>query len=115
MIDRIYMSEALKQAKAARKAGDQPVGAVIVHKGKLVAKAHRQVRVLKDPTAHAVMVAITQASSCLDFRQLKSVSVYVTRRPCRMCAGALSVAGIKKVKVQRRGGRVADRSALLMR
>ena len=91
-----YMREALKQAKQAFEKGEVPVGAVIVHKGKVIARAHNQTELLHDPTAHAEMIAITQAAEYLaaeggpDHRgSLEKASIYVTMEPCPMCAGAL--------------------------
>ena len=91
-----YMREALKQAKLAFEKGEVPVGAVIVHKGKVIARAHNQTELLHDPTAHAEMIAITQAAEHLateggpDHRgSLEKASLYVTMEPCPMCAGAL--------------------------
>ena len=91
-----YMREALKQAKLAFEKGEVPVGAVIVHKGKVIARAHNQTELLHDPTAHAEMIAITQAAEHLateggpDHRgSLEKASMYVTMEPCPMCAGAL--------------------------
>lgn len=96
-IDRIYMSEALKEAKKAFEADDVPVGAVIVHKGRIIARAHNQIKLLKDPTAHAEMIAITQAASYLENERLPATCVYVTIEPCLMCAGALILARIDRV------------------
>lgn len=90
------MREALKQAKHAFEQGEVPVGAVIVHKGRIIARAHNQTELLRDPTAHAEMIAITQASEYLAAQggeshrgSLEASSLYVTLEPCPMCAGAL--------------------------
>jgi len=91
------MREALKQAKDAAAADEVPVGAVIVHDNRIVAKAHNQVEMLKDPTAHAEMIAITQAASTLSCKWLYDCIMYVTVEPCSMCAGALVLARIKRV------------------
>ena len=96
-IDRIYMSEALKEAKKAFDADDVPVGAVIVYKGKIIARAHNQIKLLKDPTAHAEMIAITQAASYLENERLLATTLYVTIEPCLMCAGALVLARVDRV------------------
>ncbi len=93
----IFMREALKQAKEAADAGEVPVGAVIVHENKIIAKAHNQVEMLKDPTAHAEMIAITQATSALSCKWLYDCAMYVTVEPCSMCAGALVLARIKRI------------------
>lgn len=97
IIDRIYMSEALKEAKKALEAGELPVGAVIVHHRQLLGRAHHQTRTLKDPTAHASMIAVTQAAGTLGSRFLKSATLYTTVKPCPMCAGAAALAGIDRV------------------
>ena len=96
-IDRIYMSEALKEAEKAFESDEVPVGAIIVHKGKIIAKAHNQTRLLKDPTAHAEMIAITQAASYLENERLPATTLYVTIEPCVMCAGALVLARVERV------------------
>jgi tRNA(adenine34) deaminase len=84
-----YMRVALQQARHAAEAGEIPVGAVMVHGDVLIAKAHNQVELLKDPTAHAEIIAITQAAAALgDWRLLDTV-LYVTKEPCAMCAGAI--------------------------
>jgi tRNA(adenine34) deaminase len=92
-----YMAAALKQAQKAAADDEVPVGAVIVHKGDIIAKAYNQIERLKDPTAHAEMIAITQAASFLDNKWLSECSIYVTIEPCSMCAGALVLARIKEI------------------
>ena len=96
-IDHIYMSEAIKEAEKAFEADDVPVGAVIVHKGRIIARAHNQIKLLKDPTAHAEMIAITQAASYLENERLPATTLYVTIEPCMMCAGALILARVERV------------------
>ena len=96
-IDAIYMSEAVKEAQKAFDNDEVPVGAVIVHDGKIIARAHNQIKLLKDPTAHAEMIAITQAASCLMSERLINTSMYVTIEPCSMCAGALVLARVKRL------------------
>ena len=96
-IDRIYMSEALKEARKAFEADEVPVGAVIVHKGRIIAKAHNQIKLLKDPTAHAEMIAITQAAAYFGNERLPETALYVTIEPCMMCAGALILARVERV------------------
>ena len=96
-IDHIYMSEALKEAHKAFEADEVPVGAVIVHKGKIIARAHNQIKLLKDPTAHAEMIAITQAASHLENERLLATTLYVTIEPCMMCAGALVLARVERI------------------
>jgi tRNA(adenine34) deaminase len=96
-IDKHYMVEALKEAGEAFDANEVPVGAVIVHNNRLIAKAHNQIKMLKDPTAHAEMIAITQAAASLGNERLIDTTVYVTTEPCAMCAGALILARVKRV------------------
>ena len=90
-----FMREALKQAKIALEKGEIPVGAVVVHKGQVISRAYNQMEMLHDPTAHAEMLAITQAASVLsegkkDHRgSLEGATLYATLEPCPMCAGAL--------------------------
>lgn len=91
------MTEALKEARLAFEDDEVPVGAVIAHKGTVIARAHNQIRRLKDPTAHAEMIAITQAANYLQSERLLDTTVYVTIEPCGMCAGALVLARIGKL------------------
>jgi len=96
-IDEIYMSEALKQAHEAFEQDEVPVGAVIIHNGRVIARAHNQIELLKDPTAHAEMIAITQAAAYLKSERLLGCSMYATIEPCSMCAGALVLARVKRI------------------
>jgi tRNA(adenine34) deaminase len=96
-IDKHYMSAALKEAGEAFDADEVPVGAVIVHEGRVIGKAHNQIKMLKDPTAHAEMIAITQAASSIGSERLLGATAYVTIEPCAMCAGALILARVKRV------------------
>lgn len=96
-MDQIFMTEALKQAKCAFEADEVPVGAVVVHKDVIIARAYNQVEMLKDPTAHAEMIALTQATNTLQSKWLKECCLYVTLEPCCMCAGALVLARIGRV------------------
>ena len=96
-IDQIYMHEALKEARKAAEDDEVPVGAVIVFEGKIIARAHNQIERLKDPTAHAEMLAITSATNFLGTKWLNEASIYVTIEPCSMCAGALVLSRIKRV------------------
>jgi tRNA(adenine34) deaminase len=91
------MREALKQARQAASSDEVPVGCIIVHGGQVIARAHDQVELLKDPTAHAEMIAITQASNFLASKWLQDCVLYVTIEPCSMCAGALVLSRLKKV------------------
>jgi len=92
-----YMRRALLQAGYALDDDEVPVGAVIVHKEKVIAQAYNQIERLKDPTAHAEMIAITQAASFLKSKWLKDCVLYVTIEPCSMCAGALVLSRIERV------------------
>lgn len=96
-VDEIFMSEAIRQAKRAADADEVPVGAVIVYDHKIIARAHNQIEMLKDPTAHAEMIAITQATNYLSSKWLQECSLYVTIEPCSMCAGALVLARMGRV------------------
>ena len=97
VIDQVLMQEALKLAREAAKKEEVPVGAVITHNNKIIARAHNQVEMLKDPTAHAEMIAITQAASSLSSKWLQECTIYVTIEPCSMCTGALILARIKRL------------------
>jgi tRNA(adenine34) deaminase len=96
-IDQIYMSEALKQAQKAFDLDEVAIGAIIVHKRNIIARAHNQTRLLKDPTAHAEMIALTQAANFLKSERLLNCTLYVTIEPCPMCAGAMVLARIKRL------------------
>ncbi len=91
------MSEALKEAQTAFEKDEVPVGAVIIHEGRIIARAHNQIKLLKDPTAHAEMIAITQAASYLESERLINTTMYVTIEPCSMCAGALVLGRVKRL------------------
>jgi len=95
--DEAYMGKALQQAEIAYAEDEVPVGAVIVYKDRVIAKAHNQIECLTDPTAHAEMIAITQAASYLKSKWLKGCKLYVTIEPCSMCAGALVLSRIERV------------------
>jgi tRNA(adenine34) deaminase len=95
--DIFYMKEALKEAVKAFDRDEVPVGAVIVYKDTIIAKAHNQIKMLKDPTAHAEMIAITQAANYLQNERLLECSLYVTIEPCSMCAGAMVLGRIKNL------------------
>jgi tRNA(adenine34) deaminase len=88
------MREALKEAVKAFNADEVPVGAVIAHKGGIIAKAHNQIKTLKDPTAHAEIIAITQAANFLQNERLTGCVMYSTLEPCSMCAGAMVLSRI---------------------
>lgn len=95
--DNLHMQQALRQAEDAKSEDEVPVGAVIVYKDKIIAKSYNQVERLKDPTAHAEILAITQAASYLKSKWLQKCKIYVTVEPCLMCAGALVLARIDEV------------------
>ncbi len=95
--DEQYMHEALKEAEQALPSRDLPIGAVIVHKGQVIARAHHQVKLLRDPTAHATIIAITQAANTLQSDQLPDAVVYVTQEPCPMCVGAILLSGAARI------------------
>jgi len=91
------MRYALEQARTAFESGEVPVGAVIVHRERIIAEAHNQRELLKDPTAHAEMIALTQAAQVLDSWRLADCTLYVTLEPCPMCAGAIVQARLPRV------------------
>ena len=95
--DADFMREALRQARKAFDADEVPVGAVIVRAGKIIARAYNQVELLKDATAHAEMLAITQAEAAVADWRLNECDLYVTKEPCPMCAGAIVHARIRRV------------------
>jgi tRNA(adenine34) deaminase len=92
-----FMKIALKEAEIALAEEEIPVGAVIVSGDEIVAKAHNQKELLRDPSAHAEMLAITQASAALDRWRLTDTTLYITLEPCAMCAGAIVQARIPLV------------------
>ncbi|TAG08523.1 MAG: nucleoside deaminase [Verrucomicrobia bacterium] len=87
--DAYFMSQALREAHKAYAAGEVPVGAVVVQEGKIIARAWNQVEMLKDATAHAEMLALTAAQEFLGGWRLDGCTLYVTKEPCPMCAGAI--------------------------
>ncbi|NLE91763.1 MAG: nucleoside deaminase [Elusimicrobia bacterium] len=96
-MDLFFMREAVKEARKAFDDDEVPVGCVIVHKKKIIARAHNQIERLKDPTAHAEMLALTAAANALEMKWLNQSSVYVTIEPCAMCSGALVLARVEKL------------------
>jgi tRNA(adenine34) deaminase len=92
-----FMRMALRQAQLAAAAEEVPIGAVIVHEGHVIAAAHNQRETLHDPTAHAEMIAITQAAEALGSWRLIDCTLYVTLEPCPMCAGAIVQARVPQV------------------
>jgi tRNA(adenine34) deaminase len=105
--DPAFMREALRLAAKARDADEVPVGAVVVRAGKIIARAYNQVELLKDATAHAEMLALTQAEAAVGDWRLVDCDLYVTKEPCVMCAGALIHVRIRRLVfgcADRRGG-----------
>ena len=95
--DESFMQLALAEARASLEHGDVPIGAVIVHEGEVIARAHNQRELLQDPTAHAEIIALTQAASAMGTWRLTGCVLYVTLEPCVMCAGALVLARIARL------------------
>jgi tRNA(adenine34) deaminase len=87
--DHYFMGEALRQAARAYEAGEAPIGAVVARAGRIIARAFNQVETLKDATAHAEMLALTQAEEAVGDWRLTDCTLYVTKEPCPMCAGAV--------------------------
>ncbi|MCP5531899.1 MAG: nucleoside deaminase [Akkermansiaceae bacterium] len=87
--DAHFMSQALREAHKAFNRGEVPIGAVIVHENRIIARAWNQVETLKDATAHAEMLALTAAQQALGDWRLENCTLYVTKEPCPMCAGAI--------------------------
>ena len=92
-----YMQLALQQAKRAYEENEVPVGAIIVQQGRIIAKAYNQTEKLNDSTAHAEILALTTAYSCLGSKYLPDATLYVTVEPCLMCSGALYWGKIKEI------------------
>jgi tRNA(adenine34) deaminase len=95
--DEHFMQLAIEQAGIAEENGDVPIGAVIVHNGQIIGKAYNQREQLQDPTAHAEIIALTQAAAALESWRLEGCTMYVTLEPCPMCAGALVLARIDRL------------------
>lgn len=96
-IDERFMKQAIDAAFIAEENGDVPIGCIIVHENKVIAKAYNQREQLQDPTAHAEMIALTQAANALESWRLGGCTLYVTLEPCPMCAGALVLSRIDRV------------------
>ena len=96
-MDKFYMQQAMREARKAFDADEVPVGAVVVHQKKIIGKASNQIRLLKDPTAHAEMIAITQACEALGAERLPGATLYVTLESCPMCLGAMILARIDRL------------------
>lgn len=95
--DAFFMHEALRLATKAFEQEEVPIGAVVVRAGKIIGRAHNQVELLKDATAHAEMLAITQAEAAVGDWRLNDCDLYVTKEPCAMCAGALVHVRMRRV------------------
>jgi len=95
--DQRFMRMALDAACTAEENGDVPIGCVIIHDGRVIAKAYNQREQLQDPTAHAEIIALTQAAAALECWRLHGCTLYVTLEPCPMCAGALVLARIDRL------------------
>jgi len=96
-LDQRYMRIAIDQAAIAEQNGDVPIGAVIVYENRVIAKAYNQRQQLNDPTAHAEIIALTQAAEAVGNWRLEGCTIYVTLEPCPMCAGALVLARIDRL------------------
>lgn len=106
--DDYFMREALRLARMAYDADEVPIGAVVTRQGRIIARAHNQVETLRDATAHAEILAITQAAHALGDWRLEGCSLFVTKEPCPMCAGAIALSRIERlvygVRDERAGG-----------
>ncbi len=91
------MGLALREAQVAFAQGEVPIGAVVVHGQRVIARAHNQRETLRDPTAHAEMIALTQAAEFLDNWRLLETTLYVTLEPCAMCAGAIVLGRVPRL------------------
>ena len=92
-----YMREALKEAAEAAMDDEVPIGAVIVARGRIIAKGHNMTEMLHDPTAHAEMIALTAATEAIGSKYLNDCTLYVTVEPCPMCAAALNWAQVGRI------------------
>ena len=97
--DAIYMKEALKQAKKAYKIKEVPIGCVIVHEDKIIARGYNKRNSKKNTLAHAEIIAINKASKVLGDWRLEDCTMYITLEPCQMCAGAIVQARVKRVVI----------------
>jgi len=95
--DNNFMKLAIEQAQIAEENGDVPIGAVIVYQNQIIGRAYNQREQLQDPTAHAEIIALTQAAAFLESWRLHGCTMYVTLEPCTMCAGALVLARIDRL------------------
>jgi tRNA(adenine34) deaminase len=97
MSQNLFMQEALRQARIAFEKDEVPVGAVVVEDGKIIAATHNQNLALKDPTAHAEILALRQAAQIKNSSRLDGCDLYITLEPCAMCASAIALARIKRI------------------
>lgn len=95
--DQSFMKEALKEAKKSLEKGEVPVGAVLVFQGKIIARGHNEVELLKDATAHAEMVCMTAGAAALNNWRLSQTTLYSTLEPCAMCAGAILASRVDRL------------------
>jgi tRNA(adenine34) deaminase len=95
--DKHFMKLAIQQAQIAEENADVPIGALVVHKGNIIGRAYNQREQLQDPTAHAEIIALTQAAAALENWHLNGCTIYVTLEPCPMCAGALVLARMDRL------------------
>ncbi len=95
--DERWMESAIKEAEQAYKRKEVPIGAVVVHEGRIIGRGYNQIESLQDPTAHAEIIAITAAATYLGSRRLEQCTMYVTLEPCAMCAGAIVLARIPRL------------------
>lgn len=96
-MDEKFMREALKEAQLAFEEGEVPIGAVVVCRGRIIARGHNMTERLHDPTAHAEMIALTSATEALGGKYLSGCTLYVTVEPCPMCAAALNWAQVSRI------------------
>lgn len=96
-INENWMIFAYREAEKAFEEKETPIGCIIVFENKIIAKSHNQIETLKDPTAHAEILAITSASAYLDSKVLQGCSMYVTLEPCTMCAGAIVLSKLENL------------------
>jgi len=96
-IDRRYMQEAIELARKALESEDVPIGALVVHRGRVIGRGYNQREKLQDPTAHAEILALTAAAEYIGHWRLENCTMYVTIEPCPMCAGALVLARITRL------------------
>ena len=111
--DEFFMTEALRLARKAFASDEVPVGAVIARNGEIIGRAWNQVETLKDATAHAEMLAITQAESAVGDWRLTDCELFVTKEPCPMCAGAIVHARLRRVIFGCRDGKAGAAGSLL--